>query len=335
MMNLTAIHCFLVHPVKNDAIQPDIAGASVPASGRLYDMLQRIFGGADLECPSEIVFRPNAQRQQQNDCRDILLAYVRGAGIDTGRELAERLQKVTTHRSKLGLLVLMLGIEGGFAKVVLSWFPADEGILAEQSAGSLSVQFLEKVFVKSLFSYKAAAYNGDPQSSSAFWMGRAIDKQIMQPGELAADYWIKEFLASDFRTTSAAGSMRIAEAFHAAIRDAPDLATKQELMAAATLASNLGGRTVSGASLSETFGLTEAADEAFTRAFKGEALAQEQFQFDAEEFRKHAPLRSVEVDNGATLTAATSDFDTVFKREESALKGKLGCLRRGASSMSA
>ena len=53
---------------------------------------------------------------------------------------------------------------------VMSRFPADSGILAEQTAKTLNVQFLEKIFMKSATSYKSAVYTG--ASPSDFWEGR-------------------------------------------------------------------------------------------------------------------------------------------------------------------
>jgi hypothetical protein len=44
-------------------------------------------------------------------------------------------------------------------------------------------------------------------------------------------------------------------------------------------------------------------------------LADENFQFDLNEFRAQVPYRSVELDSGGVLTAESSDFDQVFQRE--------------------
>ena len=285
-------------------------------------MLRGIFDAAETECPIEIIFTPTTSGAQQNDCRDTLLQYVRSPRIENGRALAARLQAVTTHRSKLGLLVLTYAKSGSTAKIVLSRFPADQGILAEQSTDTLDVQFLEKVFVKSLFSYKAAVYAGPPASNAAFWTGRAIDKQIDHPGELA-DYWIRDFLMSELRTTPAAGTMRFAEALVSAIRKADDLDTKHQLTAVATLARGLGGKAVSGESIAKTFGLSDSTSDALLAEFKTPRLARESFQFDTQEFERRAPLRSLEIDNGAILTAATGDFDQVFTQEELPGEGRI------------
>jgi hypothetical protein len=74
-----------------------------------------------------------------------------------GRRIAARLQNVTTHRSGLGLLFLITGTEGLESKIIISRFPADEGILAEANREALTVEFLERIFVKNARAYKAAA----------------------------------------------------------------------------------------------------------------------------------------------------------------------------------
>ena len=49
---------------------------------------------------------------------------------------------------------------------------------------------------------------------------------------------------------------------------------------------------------------------------KKPALAKEIFSFDADEFKAIVAFKSVELDNGATLTAESDRFDTVFHKEQ-------------------
>jgi hypothetical protein len=152
-----------------------------------------------------------------------------------------------------------------------------------------------------------------------FWTGRAIDKQLNNQAAQSSDYWISEFLASEFSLTPAAGTRRLAQAIRDAAKKS-SLDVKRELVAAATLASGLSGQRVSVDTFMNQFNLSQAAREAIKGALKRPSAAQEIFQFDNVEFRSLIAYRSVELDNGALLTADASDFDNVF--HQARLPGK-------------
>lgn len=315
-MELKTIHCFLAHPAKHEETQPAIGGASVPKHGKLFTMLKGIYDNASTDCRTEISFNHNAEGKQQNDCRDLLLAYIKSHKVDDGREIALRLQGVTNHKSGLGLLFLMIGHNEARSRLVLSRFPADQGILAEERKDTLTVEFLEKVFMKSATAYKAAVYEGKP-TPAAFWTGQVTDKQINNPAHEFANYWVRDFLSSDLRTTAAAGSRRLALALRSAMQGLTDSDAKSEIAAAATLAASISGKTISADKFCTRFGLSQQAIDAIRRAVKHDSLMTEEFQFDVAEFRRHIAFRSVELSNGGILTAEASKFDDVFHQESS------------------
>lgn len=317
-IELETIQCFLVIPAKGLDPQPKIGATQVPKHGQLFKMLKGIFQKAETECQTDISFNHNSKGIQQNDCRDLLLAHVKEGSISTGRKAALRLQMVTTQKSGLGLLFLMVGKKGGIHKLVLSRFPANNGILAEQDEHSLSVSFLEKVFMKSATAYKSAVYKGTIAAND-FWKGRAIDKQVTNSKEDLANYWIRDFLASEFLTTPAAGTRRLGQALKDALKLTTALETKNQIVAAATLAKSIAGKTTSISDFCAKFGLSSDAREAVRKVVKHEILMTEHFQFDATEFSKHVAFRSVELSNGGTLTADAEKFDEVFKKQS--LKG--------------
>ena len=114
----------------------------------MFDMLKEIFGKAETDCSTEISFMHGSDGNAKNECRDLLLAYVKSHKVDDGRMLALRLQAVTTQKSGMGLLFLMLGHEAGKTRFVLSRFPADQGISAEERKGSLNLEFLALLPIK-------------------------------------------------------------------------------------------------------------------------------------------------------------------------------------------
>src|SRR5262249_30698983 len=120
---------------------------------------------------------------------------------------------------------------------------------------------------------------------------------------------------SDFRTTSAAGTRRLAVALRNASRKSADVSVKSEIAAAVTLARGLEGQRLNANEFVHHFGLSKAARETVVNAMKTPGLAEERFQFDWQEFSKQVAYRSVELDTGGMLTAESAEFDNIFYRE--------------------
>ena len=187
-MELKTIHCFLVHASKREETQPSIGGTAVPKRGRMFDMLKEIFDRAETDCPTDISFMHDSDGNAKNECRDLLLAYVKSHKVDDGRKVALRLQGVTTQKSGMGLLFLMLGQEAGKTRLVLSRFPADQGISAEERKDSLNLEFLEKVFMKSATAYKAAVFSGVRPCIGLVWACcRQANQQPGRPNRALLD----------------------------------------------------------------------------------------------------------------------------------------------------
>lgn len=312
-MPVQHIHTYLVHPKKGSREPGHINGAAVRLNGQPFQLLTGIYEKSDQECDIHITFRPTQQGVQQNDCRDLICAYLGNPSLPAGRAIASRLEQRTDHRSGLGLLFLIAGREGHDHKVVISRFPTDNAIYVEEDPEQFAMEFLERVFMKNKASYKAVLYR-DRSVQNGFWSGRAVDRQINNPTAEISNYWIQDFLASGTTVTPAAGTRRLALALKSAIKKA-DLAVKQELAAAATLANGLAGQRLSITEFGNRFGLSQEARNALVGELKSAGLANENFQFDLGEFRSLVAYKSIELDNGATLTAPTSDFDNVFHQD--------------------
>jgi hypothetical protein len=269
------IHTFLVHPGKGRLDKIEINGTTVPLAGSMFNLLDGIYTRSDQECDIDITFRPTPDGQQQNDCRDLLVGHLTGPTLDTAKLLAERLRDTTDGRSGLGLLFLIAGMENANHKVVISRFPTDSAIYVDENAQNLTVEFLERVFMKNKASYKAVVYQ-HPSLRGGFWSGRAVDKQLNYPGAQLSDYWITDFLLSEFSVTPAAGTRRLAVALRDATRKAP-LDVKQELTAAATLANGLAGQRLSVNTFADQFNLSQTARDAVVKELKTARAAQELF----------------------------------------------------------
>ena len=242
-MPIQNIHTFIVYPKKGSDDQSSVNGAEIELSGKMFDLLQEIYQRSEQECDVEITFMHAEDGRQQNDCRDLICSYLKSPSLSSGRPLAERLQRHTDARSGMGLLFLICGHEGRRHKLVLSRFPTDNAIYVEENKRNLSVEFLERVFMKNRSSYKSVLYI-DGSLSSGLWSGRAIDKQLNNPAGDVSHYWIRDFLHSQLTVTAAAGTRRLAAALKAAMNSS-NLSIKQEIAAAAKLAPGLNGQYLS------------------------------------------------------------------------------------------
>jgi hypothetical protein len=317
-MPVTRGHGFLVHPSKAEAkaarAQPNIGGVEVgPQAGKLFGMLSRVFDKAHDECTIDIAFLPDTKGQQVNDVCTLLKTYLKHPNLRTARKIAERLQSVTTHRSGLGLLFLMAGSDGNGSRLVIARFPADEGIAATETSRTLILEFLERVFMKSAFSYKAALYRA-ASPSAGFWDGAAVDRQLNEGA--ISQYWIGEFLASQFRTGGPAGTRRLAIALKKAIRTTTDANVREELWSAARLMRNQAAVSTSAAMILQNLGLSDEAVDQITQALPRRELLSETFKFDRDEFDSHVAYRSIELDNGGVMVADNEHFEKVFRSEK-------------------
>lgn len=328
-MPLTHAHSYLVHPAKGDDPQPPISGTTVPATGALHRMLTELFDRAPDECTIQIVFSPDENGDQNNPCRDNIEAYARRPRVDLGRTVAQRLQAITTHRSGLGLLFLLRGSHGSAREsLVISRFPADEGVVAQEDAGNLSVEFIERVFMKNSKAYKSVHFRA-ANLQAGFMEGTAVDKQLSGPRDLS-DYWITDFLLAELRTTGPAGTRRLAAALMNAVKSATSSELKQELVSAARLMRGQGGATRSARAIIRRLGLSDEASVAIERSFPRRDLITEAFRFDRAEFERHVTYRTVELDNGALLMAEDNRFSEVFEIERLAAEDRMRYSTEGA-----
>jgi hypothetical protein len=308
------IHTYLVYPNKAVDDAAGVVGSEVPHVGEMFALLKGVYEKAEQECTIGIAFTKGDDGAQVNECRTMLLDYVREPSVEAGRGLAERLSRVTTKRSGMGLMFLLTGKEGLKHKVVLSRFRANNGVLVSEAADMLTVEFIDRVFMKNAHSYKAVVYQHQ-SLLAGFWDGMAVDKQINSQDLESSDYWVKDFLGSTFLTSPASGTRRLALALKEASKHSTDLATKKQITAAVTLAGGLDGQPFNANTFCDRFGFNDTARAAVVKAMGRADLVADNFRFDAAEFDRQLPYRTVELDSGAMLTAPSGEFDKVFDQE--------------------
>lgn len=312
-MKITCAYSFLVHPAKSLKEQPQIGGAEIALKGKLFYMLSSMFDKSNQECAIDICFKPKEDGTQQNVCRDEIISILKTPSLKIAKSLAIRLQSVTTNKSGLGLLFILLGENKATQKIYISRFPADIGILAEEDHITLRVEYLEKVFMRNALAYKAVVYEGDSLDAD-FGIGRAIDRQTNNKNIDICNYWIRDFLHSDFYTTPASGSKRLANALHNAMNKTDNLQIKEEIVSAARLVRNIDGNTTTINGFIRRFSLSDETKNEILKEIP-DSLQFERFQFDKEVFDKFLPYQSIELNNQVILTAPVNDFNKVIKRE--------------------
>jgi len=186
---------------------------------------------------------------------------------------------------------------------------------SQRKKAGLSVEFLERIFMKNAKSYKAALYSGSSFSKD-FWRGQAADKQVNSGESVIADYWIREFLQSDFLTPGEAGTRRFAMAVRETMNRSTEPNVKQDIVAMHNFMAQMPGQAgVSAKGLLDRFHVPEETQAQIKDRFAKAKSFEETFTFVPDEFVKFVSMRTIELDNGALLTAPTDRFDQVFSRE--------------------
>ena len=90
------------------------------------------------------------------------------------------------------------------------------------------------------------------------------------------------------------------------------------------------GATRTAAQIISRLGLSDQAEAAITQAYPRPDLMGDRFRFDLDEFNRSISYRSVELDNGAILTAEDAKFGDVFQQESLVAEGRMRYSTTGA-----
>ncbi|AIV70207.1 hypothetical protein Y028_3136 [Burkholderia pseudomallei MSHR62] len=316
-MALEAIYSFLTYPKRNSPEEPLAPGTQIPVDedNKLVRMLADLYARAPNDCHVPIKFRADND-DQTNPVRNELIVLLAAPSVESAAPIALRLQKTTGGNSGMGLMFICIGVEGDVTRLLISRFPADEGVVAERKEAELTVQFVEQVFLKSAHAYKAAAFhaNGRPDQ---LWTGHIVDRQLNHGSRSVADYWIVAFLEAEEATTPALGTKRLAKTLKKALSESDDINVKQEITAAAQLAGGIPPRrSLSIAQFCEHFHFSPATIDLVLKCIDPPRLAEDKFRFDPHEFAQHLAYRQVELNNGAILTAPADRFDQIYERQK-------------------
>lgn len=315
-MAISKIFAYLVHPGKKKTNVINTSANEISQKGSLHDMLNDIFSAKPDSRDFEVTFNHTIEGKKQNDCRDLMCQFQANPTIENGELIANRLQRCTDDRSGVGLLFLIIGQYELKHRLVVSRFPTDKAILAEVAEEKLEVEFLEQVFIKKFSAYKALLIEHS-NPSAGFWSGIATDRQAGGYGENISDYWINGFLNADFSETPSQGTKRLVMALRDVAKKNPNLEVKTEIASAITSAARIfKDKVISIDSFCEHFRFSESTKGSLKSHLSKASLYTKTFKFDNNEFKKRAPYRTLEIDNGAILTAPSDNFEEVFSQSQ-------------------
>jgi hypothetical protein len=189
---------YIVPPCKGlerEQVMSLVKGSSVPTDADLNDFLHEMFEESAGKCVVDIAFVADDE-EQENPVRTIVRSIALGdteARMAGAHELACRLASATTHRSRQGLLMVLVGEEGAERRLLLGKFPADESIQASLSDQRINLRLLKDAFSRKSSYFKVAVFDGNPARTS-FWRGTVEDRQAKQRLPEAARFWISDFL---------------------------------------------------------------------------------------------------------------------------------------------
>jgi len=140
LMALQRIYSFLTYPRRGVINAEEVSGTEIARSdNKLTKLLESIFDGAKNECNVPIIFVAENDKQD-NGFRSILLSLLKRATFDRAKQIAQLLQAATPGTAGMALMFVCIGSDGPNRKrIVISRFPADEGVMAELGGESLTV----------------------------------------------------------------------------------------------------------------------------------------------------------------------------------------------------
>lgn len=314
-MAIVSMLGYLVRPGIDKKNPPDVSRNQITIDDPIYEKIERIFDESEHECDIPIAFNKLPDGKQQSEIEKHIRKFFIRPTEANGMKIAERLRNYTTQVTRPGLLFVMMGESSqGRQTMVISRLVAEDAILAEDFGGRLSINYVNRVFVKSHRSYKAALYSGEENRTGA-WTGFAVDKQMRRSGEKVADYWIHGFLNSDYRVTADRGSSWFGIALKNATSYEQPLQLKDELISVVISLRNFDQQVVTIKEVLDRLNISEESKREVFKQLPNMTIANSQFTFNMAEFQRYIKYQVVELDNGAIMIAPSLEFDKTFQRE--------------------
>ena len=201
-------------------------------------MLDEFFSKSRLEHEPTVSFRvehrTGASGSQSHDVRTLIMDYEFGSAPrakSAAVRLATRLGESMDARSSFTLLMLAAYADGGTGRLVAWAFPKEKPFHFRVRGSKAKITVLQNAFSRTSSFRKAALYEGRNRQVD-FWKGRVIDKQAMSGFGTAADYWISDFLDSEYSMTGQIGTRLLAKSLRLTYDELSDPHEKDQVSGA-------------------------------------------------------------------------------------------------------
>jgi hypothetical protein len=305
-----------------DNIREQIKCTEIKESHDVYIKLLQLLENVKKECDLNIIFTSDGEKQN-NSTRDMLLSIIETEEIDDGIPLVEWLSLNTDNKSKSGLVFIIIGSDNKDTFILIARFPAEEGMVINDSQKRIKVKVIDEVFLKNSHRYKMAFFEGESKKGD-FWKGLAVDRQINDTAAAireASEYWIKNFLKCTLEMTSKRGSIMVAKSFRQILNSNLEDIDKQRIIEAAIGAKTLNGKKTSISKLITDLGIEDRIGKKIIERLPTRAAAEQVFHFDIQYFTGIFNLRVKYLNTGAVIIAPNDEFEDLFQPEKVAENG--------------
>lgn len=319
-MTLFKIHAYEVIPQRLQTTAVDPRGGAFSADAEFKNELKKYLKNSKLANRPEIAFRIASKTPagiNAHAVRKSIIDYLFAAPATSKKaslELAMRLSKAMDDRSPYTLLMLAAykgEKDDSYRRLVLWAFPKDEPFkFSASKTGTAKIEIPENIFSRSSSFKKGSLYEGF-QTNDAFLQGFVIDRQAETSWGTAADYWVSQFLDSQFTLTGSAGTRLLARTLKITHNDLSEQADRNQITDSIQAAFTSNRRRWSLQQYAKEY-LTGIAETTFLANAPAETV-RTKFDFNKQEFEEKVQLRVFRLSDDVVVAAPFSTIDKSVK----------------------
>lgn len=320
MGNLTQLHycaAFHVPPCRGldeGAARAAVKGSQVKLNRKLTDFFLPKFDNALSTCTTDITFTPANDGSQNNSIRQHVSSIGHGtthARTRASQRLAHALALATDNRSRVGLMLVLVGGSNGVNRVAIWKYPSDESITAHFSNGAIQLELIKDAFTHHSEHFKAAIFEGT-KAKTSFWEGKVEDRQSLNSkyGEVAK-FWINDFLLARPSLSDTVGTKQIISLVKAMALRERNAVIKDQLFSSLTTLKSRSGEPISFAVFADNY-LPKDRRQSFLDKARFHGL-DNVFRVDADVMDYEFAVRQIQLHNHATVTAPDKTFDQIVR----------------------
>ena len=298
-------------PTETEIVESKILDETEPG----FDYLLKLFDSVHNTCKIGITFESDGD--QNNQIRSLIVNMVdkedENLNLIDASWLANHLAKLTDERNKTGLFVILIGKKLQLNRVVLLRFRAEEVVYKKSLENGFRIDRLEQAYSQNSKYYKAAYYEDYSAKRSTFWDGFILDKQRRKE-TIVSEYWLKDFLLSDYSMSNYQGTLRLADYIKNFAKAIDDVAEQQTIFESVrNLRNNAEDRDISVLDFADDF-LPVNLRSRFKEFVGQDDINASLFNIDFEAYDHALPYHVMQMENGISLIVPTfmgNDYLTI------------------------